>query len=438
MKPLYSFLGSVLLFAMLGTPFAAGANEPLRVDITQGTSVALPIAIPEIASGTIAGVAEPDAGIAVARLIRADLSSTGLYRLVDGCKVEDVQQDGLSACRKVGAQAVLLARTSRAADGSLRVSCALFDAFAQKPEFVQVISMPAAQWRRAAHKCADFVFSGQTGDPGHFDTRIVHVAESGPKVGRSKRVAIMDYDGANQAFVTRGNELVAMPRIAPDGASIVYMTYVKRQPRLIIHKLAEGTTRTIDLPAGMVFSPRFSPDGRHLAFSLGQGGNSDIYVLALADGTLARLTDAQGTDTSPSYSPDGSKIVFESSRSGRQQIYVMASDGGQQTRISFGEGRYASPVWSPRGDLIAFTRLSADSFRIGVMRTDGSRERMLTNGWQDEGPSWAPSGRALAYLRTRSGDALPELWITDLSGTAQRRIPLPAGGADPSWSGLRP
>ena len=37
------------------------------------------------------------------------------------------------------------------------------------------------------------------------------------------------------------------------------------------------------------------------------------------------------------------------------------------------------------------------------MHPDGSGERMLTNGWQDEGPTWAPNGRVLMFGRDRRG-----------------------------------
>ena len=75
----------------------------------------------------------------------------------------------------------------------------------------------------------------------------------------------------------------------------------------------------------------------------------------------------------------------------------MNADGSNQQRISFGGGRYATPVWSPRGDLIAFTKLGG-AFRIGVMSPSGGGERLLTNAWQDEGPSWSPNGRVITFL----------------------------------------
>lgn len=429
---------SMLLLAAVSAQAMAG--EPLRVDITQGVTSPLMIAVPDVASPAVAGVgaAGEAAGTALARVVRADLSGTGIYRLVPSATPLAPGVPAMTPWQKAGVQALVVGRASVSASGQLAYECSLYEVFAAKAEFSRIITVPAAQWRRAAHKCADMVFEQTTGDPGHFDTRIAYVAESGPKVGRTKRLAVMDYDGANQAFLTRGLDLIAMPRFAPDGRAIVYMTYLRRQPRIMVYDLATATTRPVELPPGTVFAPRFSPDGRTLAFSLGQGGDTDIYSYDMAAGTVRRLTATPGVDTSPSFSSDGSRIAFESSRSGQQQVYVMAADGSGQTRISFGGGRYGSPVWSPRGDLIAYTRIGGDGFRIGVMRPDGSWERLLTDDWQDESPSWAPSGRAIAFLRTRRGEALPELWTTDLTGRVQRRIGIPDGGSDPGWSGGRP
>lgn len=429
-----------LPLVLLGAAVPAIADQPLRVDITQGVGSALPIAIADTVGGIIPGAGDgKDIGLALAQIMRDDISGTGLYRLltVQG-EAPTAAGAALAPWQKAGAQALLVGRAKPIGNGQFSYACTLYDVFAAKVDASRTFTVPVVQWRRAAHKCADMAFQETTGDPGHFDTRIAFVAESGAKVGRTKRIAVMDYDGANPTYLTRGMELVAMPRFSPDTRSIVYMTYVRRQPKIMIHDLGAGSARAIDLPAGTVFSPRFSPDGGSLAFSLGVRGETEIYKVDLKSGAVTRLTTSPGFDTSPSFSPDGSRIVFESTRSGSQQLYVMAADGSNQTRISFGGGRYGSPAWSPRGDLIAFTRIGGDSFRIGTMRSDGTRERLLTDDWQDESPSWAPSGRAIAFLRTRRGEALPELWNTDISGRVQRRIKLTDGGSDPGWSGQRP
>jgi TolB protein len=166
-------------------------------------------------------------------------------------------------------------------------------------------------------------------------------------------------------------------------------------------------------------------------------GNTDIYSIPATGGTPKRLTNAPGIDIGGSFSPDGSRIVFESDRSGSQQIYVMNADGSDQQRISFGGGRYATPEWSPRGDLIAYTRI-AGNFRIGIMTPSGSGERLLTNSWQDEAPTWSPNGRVIQFFRTSQGSGKAQVWQVDLTGVNERRIQTPVDGSDPAWGPLLP
>ncbi len=149
------------------------------------------------------------------------------------------------------------------------------------------------------------------------------------------------------------------------------------------------------------------------------------------------MTSDEAEDINPDWSPDQRRIVFVSTRDGNRELYVMNADGSNQRRISFGGGRYATPVWSPRGDLIAFTKI-AGNFRIGVMSPTGGGERLLTNGWHDEGPSWAPNGRVLIFFRSAQGSGRGSIWSVDLTGANLRRIPTPLDGSDPAWSAINP
>ena len=105
------------------------------------------------------------------------------------------------------------------------------------------------------------------------------------------------------------------------------------------------------------------------------------------------------------------------------------------SRISFGGGRYATPEWSPRGDLIAFTKI-AGNFRIGVMSPSGGGERLLTNSWQDEAPTWAPNGRIVQYFRTRRGSGKTSIWQVDLTGQNERRLPTPVEWLGPCMGAI--
>ena len=299
-----------------------------------------------------------------------------------------------------------------------------------------------SNWRRVAHIISDKIYERLTGEEGYFDTRIIYVAESGPKNQRVKKLAIMDQDGANTKYLTLGNELVLTPRFNPTNQMVTYMSYFRNMPRVYLLDIETGTQEVVGNFPGMTFAPRFfSPDGKKIVMSFAKDGNSDIYTMDLDSRVVERITDHSSIDTSPSFSPDGKFIAFNSDRSGLQQIYVMRSDGSGVKRITFGKGIYGTPVWSPRGDLIAFTKMRKGRFYIGVMRIDGSGERLLTENYYQEAPSWSPNGRVLVFYReTKSGlkgeGFSAKLWSIDITGYNERRLQTATDASDPSWSSL--
>ena len=431
-------LALVLLTAL---PAAAQVG-PLRIEITEGVIEPLPLAIPTFTAET------PEAqnwARDITRVIADDLTGTGLFREIPS-KAFISTPAGFEApvqyadWKAINAQGLVTGAVSVQGD-QLSVKFRLYDVFSEQPlgEGLQ-FGGTTADWRRIAHKVADQVYSRITGEGGYFDSRVVFVDEAGPKDARQKRLAVMDYDGANLQYLTGADALVLAPRFSPDGTRVIYTSYASGMPQIHEMDMRTLVARPLgELPGTMAFAPRFAPDGRRVVFSLSQGGNTDIYTLDLATGERRRLTEAPSIETAPSFSPDGSRIVFESDRSGTQQLYVMSLGGGEPRRISFGAGRYGTPVWSPRGDLIAFTKQNAGRFHIGVMRADGSEERLLTASFLDEGPTWAPNGRVIMFTRETSGaGGAPALFSVDVSGRNLRQVPTPSAASDPSWSPLLP
>jgi TolB protein len=415
----------------------------LRIDITSGTQAPMPVAVPVFP--TVAAVATPagntaELGRQVAGIISANLAGTGLFKPIPvgafaAPTVAQARTPEFASYRTAAAQGLVTGTVAANPDGTLTISCTLHDVFSEEQLAAQGYTVTPAGWRRAAHKCSDLVYSRLTGESGYFDSRIVYVAESGPRTKRVKRLAVMDQDGANHRFLTSGASLVLMPRFSPVNETLSYMSFQNDRPRVWIYNVSTGQQQPVGDFDSMSFAGRFSPDGRTLVFSVTRAGNSDIHAYDVSSRTSRRLTSGNAIDTSPSFSPDGRRIVFESDRGGSQQLYVMNADGTGAQRISFGEGRAGSPVWSPRGDLIAFTRIQGGQFRIAVIRPDGSGERLLTDSWQDESPSWAPNGRVILFSRTeRNGRS--SLRSIDLTGRNDRRIPTPLEASDPAWGPL--
>ena len=381
-------------------------------------------------------------GREVARVITANLQNNGLFQPIGPDRLPqpsfvEITDPTWGNWRGRGAEMLVLGYVRARGDGRLVVGCYLYDVALQDELVREGWVVPPADWRRAAHKCSDIIYARLTGESPFFDSRIAYIAETGPKDRRVKRLAIMDSDGANHRFLTLGSATALTPRYSPDYSQLLYLSYVDGNPRLYAYDIGTGRQTLVTESSNPTFAPRWSPDGRTILYSMAVAGNTDIYSVPASGGRSTRLTDTPGIDIGGSYSPDGTKIVFESDRSGSQQCYVMNADGTNQRRISFHGGRCATPEWSPRGDQIAFTRIAGD-FNIAVMNPNGRSLRVLTNGWQDEGPTWAPNGRIIQFFRTTRNSGRSALWQVDLTGRNERRLPTPVDASDPAWGPILP
>ncbi|WP_428977497.1 Tol-Pal system beta propeller repeat protein TolB [Pseudohoeflea suaedae] len=420
--------------AMIMALAARPALAVVEIDINKANVEPLPIAITDFQS-------TDDLGAKVSSVVEADLKRSGLFAPVNrGAFIEKItnpdQTPRFPDWTAINAQALVTGRVVQEADGRLRAEYRLWDTFANQQLSGEQFFTRPENWRRVAHIIADAIYERLTGEKGYFDSRVVFVSETGPKNNRQKQLAIMDQDGANARMLTSGNDIVLTPRFSPNRQEITYMSFEGGQPRVYLLQLETGQRELVGNFPGMTFSPRFSPDGQRVIMSLQEGGNANIYAMDLRSRATTRLTDTAAIDTSPSYSPDSQQIVFESDRGGRQQLYKMNADGSNQQRISFGDGSYSTPVWSPRGDLIAFTKQSGGKFSIGVMRPDGSGERILTTGFHNEGPTWAPNGRVLMFFRQPAGAGGPQIYSIDLTGYNEQRVETPGYASDPAWSPL--
>ncbi len=449
-----------LMIGLVGGLWSAGAQT--IIDVTEGTIKPYPIAIPDFN-------AEPgteEVARQISEVVRADLVSTGLFATGDPAAF--IQKDlsiGLQPrfadWRIIRQDGLVVGQVGRTPDGLLSVAFRIWDINGGEVYRIPVenrqtgrTELAAGQsftiapdsWRRLAHKVADTIYTRLTGEDGYLDTRIVYVAETGPKTARIKRLAIMDADGANQRFLTEGRNQVLTPRFSTSDQEITYMSFEGGRPRVYLFNIQNGRQEVLGNFPGMTFAPRFSPDGRSVIMSQAQNGNTDLFLMDLRNRQTRRLTDHPAIDTSPSMSPDGSQLVFTSDRGGSPQLYIMNTDGsplscpsgGRDTacRITFGRGNYSTPVWSPRGDLVAFTKQTRGKFHIGVIGTDGEGERLLSEAYLDEGPAWSPNGRVITFFREARPGSGPKLWSVDLTGRNLRQIVTSTDASDPAWSPL--
>ena len=429
----------------------AHSNALIEVDITRGNLDPLPIAVSPLSTDKDTEdklkkeLKINKIGHKIAEVVENNLKNSGLFNPLN--KDAFLQKPDIAHLKPrfedwslIKAQALITGKVILK-DDKLRVEFRLWDVLAAKEMMALAFTTVPSNWRRVGHIITDKIYERLTGEKGYFDTRIIYVAENGPKTERIKKLAIMDQDGSNTKYLTLGNELVLTPRFNPTNQMVTYLSYFRNLPRVYLLDIETGVQEVVGDFPGMTFAPRFSPDGKKIIMSFAMDGNSDIYTMDLENRIVERITNHPSIDTSPSYSPDGKFICFNSDRSGYQQIYVMKKDGTNVKRISFGKGLYGTPVWSPRGDLIAFTKLHKGKFYIGVMRTDGSGERLLTENYYQEAPSWSPNGRVLIFYRETKTDSegkgfSAKLWSIDLTGYNERMVETESDASDPSWSSL--
>jgi len=418
--------------ATLGAGLASRrAHAEIEVNVNRGDVQPLPIAIPAFGGGPT--------GAEIAGVIGANLQRSGLFRPLDPASfiekdLTTAVQPRFADWKQINAQALVNGQV-RVLDGRLVVDFRLWDVFSERQLLGLQFTASPENWRRIAHKISDQIYERLTGEKGYFDSRVVFVAETGARGARTKRLAIMDQDGANPSYLTNGASIVMTPRFSSNSQEITYMELRPEGSAIYLFNLETARRESLGEFKGMVFAPRFAPGGGRVAFSVERGGNSDIYVMDLRNRSSSRITSDPAIDTSPSFSPDGSQIVFNSDRSGSPQLYVMGPDGSNPRRISYSEGRYTTPVWSPTGEFIAFTKQTGGEFHIGVMKPDGSDERLLTSSFMDEGPTWAPNGRVLMFTRETQGGG-SKLWSVDVTGRILQQVPYPGDASDPAWSPL--
>ncbi|NIJ59461.1 TolB protein [Pseudochelatococcus lubricantis] len=435
MKFLLSRIAAALL-AMLPVGLTIpAARAEISITLNSATFAPLPIAVVDFSG-------DPEVAAGITEVITANLRRIGYFAPLDPSTFieKSVNFDAVpdfASWQSINAQGLVTGRAVRESGGRIRVEFRLWDVFAGQQLAGQQFYTDPVNWRRIGHIISDAVLTRVTGLKGMFDTRVVFVDETGSKENRRKRLAVMDQDGGNLRYLTRGEELVVSPRFSPVSQEVAFMSQrLNERTRVQLLNIETGQREVVGSFPDMTSSPQFAPDGQRVVLSLQQGGNANIYAINLRSRTTTRVTSTNAIDTSPSFSPDGSRVVFESDRGGGPQIYVMGADGSGQQRVSFGEGRYSQPVWSPRGDYIAFTRQRGGQFAIGIMKPDGSGERILTEGFHNESPTWAPNGQFIMFFSDPGGQGGGRLYMVDVTGRVRTQIPTPSYASDPAWSPL--
>jgi TolB protein len=420
------------LAALLAAPAARGQVKLPPIDDPNFRPY--PIAVPAFKDLATGGAELAETGAAV---LRSDLELTGAFKLLDPRSyLADPAKEGITSAAinfadwlNVGAEGLIKVGLAKSGD-EVTLDCHLFDVATGRELLAEKYTGPQSKLRRLVHRWADAVVQHFTGVPSVFFTRITFTK----KVGRNKRVCVMDFDGHNERCVVRNDSINLLPAWSADGRGLYYSSYIKGGPYLYYRDLVKGKTRIISRTPGLNIGAAASPDGKWVALTRSLDENSEIYRLAATGGSARRLTRNWSIDSSPCFSPDSKQIAFVSERSGSPQIYVMDADGSDVRRLTF-QGNYnQTPDWSPRGDWILFNgrdeRLVYDIFRINP--DTGEIRRLTQDQGNNEHPSYSPDGNLVVFSSTRTGES--KLYVMNADGTNQRLISRGRGEyTTPEW-----
>jgi len=422
----------LILTLLLFWPVAQAA--PLVIDITEGMTGALPIAVVPFGwQGPGQAPTEALGGI-----VDADLKRSGRFKTLPSKDMLAFPHTGTDVdfrdWKVLGMESLVVGQIRPNGPGGYIVRFQLFDVFKGEQLMGFTIPTTAHDLRATAHQISDFIYEKLTGQRGAFATRVAYITSIAQSTGKPKiTLQVADADGHHPQTIVTSTEPLMSPAWSPDGLKLAYVSFENGRPSIFVQEVFTGKRQRVASYKGINGAPAWSPDGRKLALTLSKDGNPDIFILDLARRTLQPLTRHYAIDTEPAWSPDGKYIVWTSNRGGKPQIYRMSSSGGEAERITF-EGKYnARASYSQDGKLLTMVTQVGSDYRIGVLEMESRQLRILSNGALDESPSFAPNGSMVIYATKINGPG--ELAAASVDGRVKQRLALQTGNVrEPAWA----
>jgi TolB protein len=422
-----------LVLLPLAACMAWPAHAQLQVDILQGVSDPIPIAIVPFTKAS-----PPDGGLDVADVVQKDLASSGRFKTMPRTQMRNQptrSQDVILADWKAdGNDYVVVGRVSTLADGQLAVDYELMNTLTGQTMGSQRFTGTQSALRNAAHRVSDAVYEKIVGIRGAFATRIENVLVEGQPPTQNYKLIVADTDGENPRPVLESRFPLMSPTWSSDGQWLAYVSFEGRHSSVFVQRVRDGQRSRVSARAGINGAPTFSPDGKKLALTLGgTGGNPDIYTLDLQSQALVRITDDPAIDTEAVWAADGQSLFFTSDRAGGPQIYqIGVRPGDKPKRVTFGSNYNARPRVSPDGTLLAMVTLDGNNYRIAIQDLKSGAVKVLSKGRQDDSPSFAPNGAMVIYSGSDSGRAVLGTVSTD--GSSGMRLKSDQGEVrEPVW-----
>ncbi len=218
---------------------------------------------------------------------------------------------------------------------------------------------------------------------------------------------------------------------------------------------------------------QLSPDGRAVLFTRTDRDPKDwtatthIWVHELDGARTYQLTNSPRGESNPRWLPDG-RVVFSSNRDTKNALWVITPGLGEAGKLIDDADAPASGAFSSDNRRLAFTeaterpdkkdwdeRVKAKddgyyaekrltSTHVWVYDLAAKKKKRLTSGEFDQnGPSWSPDGKWIAYSSNRTGTTArdpnhsnnTDIFIVPADSGAERQLTTNRGpDGSPSWS----
>jgi len=418
------WLNTIMMFGILS---AFSARAELVIEITKGQNDAVPIAVVPFGSQ---GLSKP--ALDIAEVVANDLARSGRFAPLERRDMIEQPSYGdkiqFADWRLLKTNYILIGKAINTAIDKYDVQFEMYNVLNSQRLLGLHIPATTSTLRVTAHSIADIVFQQLTGIPGVARTRIAYVNVEGTAPKLYYKLTVCDADYFNPTVIANSSEPIMSPAWSPDGNNVAYVSFENKIAAIYVKNLQSGDTRRVSARSGINGAPTWSPDGKHLALTLSRkDGDVDVYTLELATQMLTRITDDSGIDTEPAWSADGSKIYFTSDRSGSAQIYETNVNDMKHAprRVTFDGNYNARARVSPDGKQLALVHQEGGSFNIATLDLKSGALLRLTNGKQDESPSYAPNGAQIIYATQSRGHGVLALASSD--GRSQQTLGATSG-----------
>lgn len=239
----------------------------------------------------------------------------------------------------------------------------------------------------------------------------------------------------------------------------------------------------------LIATPRISPDGKHVVYSLqrvdpkSEKKCANLWIVSTQGGTARQFTFGDQSDTQPCWSPDGTDIAFLSNRLDPDKpagLFLIPAKGGEARPLTHIEGTISKFSWSPNDTRIlcrvrktdqevlerekdehkkklgvaarhydrVYYKLDDDGYlpqerwHLWIVEVETGTARQLTDHpvFDENDPAWSPDGEWIAFTSNRSPspdldpDAI-DLFILPAGGGNLQKIETPFGEkSQPSFS----